>query len=289
MKVSTVSKLYCCLQLLVLAAKLIEAWQFEQSKRWINRLWLRHPINQRRLSHGFFATQFQDIKLDDKLLFQYIRMDLEIFNNLLSMVQPYLRIRKRRQDAISAEYLATGDDILSIALSYRLSRSTVYSIIKRKYAVIRQVLSPIYQGLNRIGNYLVALAQLIKNISLSNVLQNSGALFFNYKKFYSIVLLAACNHRYEFTLVDVGAYGSESDGGILARSEFVRLMYCPSNYTDKESDNGDIISGSWRNEIQINNIEASANSRRAVEEAHKMRDLLANYFDSLEGQVSCIY
>lgn len=53
---------------------------------------------------------------------------------------------------------------------------------------------------------------------------NAGYLFYNYKKYYSTIIMAACNRRYKFTLVDVGAYGSESDGGILARSEFGKRL-----------------------------------------------------------------
>ncbi|XP_064111517.1 uncharacterized protein LOC135219011 [Macrobrachium nipponense] len=41
-----------------------------------------------------------------------------------------------------------------------------------------------------------------------------GTHYFNYKKFYSMVLLTIADASYKFLYVDMGAIGSESDGGV---------------------------------------------------------------------------
>jgi hypothetical protein len=46
----------------------------------------------------------------------------------------------------------------------------------------------------------------------------SGSTNFNYKGFYSIVLMAVVDPNYKFSVIDVGASGSQSDGGIFHRS-----------------------------------------------------------------------
>ena len=46
----------------------------------------------------------------------------------------------------------------------------------------------------------------------------SGSNFFSYRKCFSIVLLAAYNANYEFTLVDIGEAGQQSDGGVYSSS-----------------------------------------------------------------------
>jgi hypothetical protein len=53
---------------------------------------------------------------------------------------------------------------------------------------------------------------------------NTGTLFFNYKKTYSVVLLALVDHKYCFSVIDVGAFGSNSDGGIFQSSTLGKKM-----------------------------------------------------------------
>ena len=50
---------------------------------------------------------------------------------------------------------------------------------------------------------------------------NSGSLFYNYKSYFSIVLLAVASADYRFVMVDVGAYGSSNDSGVLNHTTFL--------------------------------------------------------------------
>lgn len=52
----------------------------------------------------------------------------------------------------------------------------------------------------------------------------SGSEFFNHKKFFSLVLLASCDSDYKFTLLDIGAPGSSSDGGVLMDCAFGKAL-----------------------------------------------------------------
>ncbi|XP_045134782.1 uncharacterized protein LOC123518150 [Portunus trituberculatus] len=47
---------------------------------------------------------------------------------------------------------------------------------------------------------------------------NSGSQFFNYKKIFSVVILALVDANYKFTIIDTGSYGKNSDGAIFNHS-----------------------------------------------------------------------
>lgn len=128
--------------------------------------------------------------------------------------------------------------MLSVALAYRVGESTAHMIVKETCSIIANVLMPICmkppteEKWNEICSDFLALWNLPNCIGAIDgkhiIIQappNSGSVYFNYKKTFSIVLMAACDARYQFTLFDVGAYGSDSDGGILSRSAFGKALY----------------------------------------------------------------
>lgn len=53
---------------------------------------------------------------------------------------------------------------------------------------------------------------------------NSGSMFFNYKKYFSIVLQGVADASYKFITVDVGGYGKQSDGGTFQASDLYKLL-----------------------------------------------------------------
>jgi len=122
-------------------------------------------------------------------------------------------------------------------LAYRLGESTCYEIITSTCEVIYNKLQPVYLALPSEEDWIKISKEFWNEWQMPNCIgaidgkhiqiqcpPNSGSIYFNYKKTYSLVLLAVCNSKYEFTLFDIGAVGSESDGGILARSELGKAL-----------------------------------------------------------------
>lgn len=53
---------------------------------------------------------------------------------------------------------------------------------------------------------------------------DSGSLYYNYKNYFSMVLLAVCDSNYLFTFVDVGSYGKASDSTVFKESELFKRI-----------------------------------------------------------------
>lgn len=87
--------------------------------------------------------------------------------------------------------------------------------------------SPLHRFVEKMGfvcnliNYIWYFAGALdgKHITI-RAPKNSGSLYYNYLKTFSIVLLAVCDYKYKILIADIGGYGSVSDGGTLKDSVF---------------------------------------------------------------------
>ena len=53
---------------------------------------------------------------------------------------------------------------------------------------------------------------------------NYGSLFYNYKSYFSIVLLAVASADYRFVMLDIGAYRSSNDSGVLNNTALFKCL-----------------------------------------------------------------
>uniref|UniRef100_A0A8C5CVC9 DDE Tnp4 domain-containing protein n=1 Tax=Gadus morhua TaxID=8049 RepID=A0A8C5CVC9_GADMO len=118
-------------------------------------------------------------------------------------------------------YLATGDSFRSVAFCFRVGASTAAGIVnevcqpKPDAAEWRKIAAE-FSHLD-FPNCLGAMDG--KHVVIEAP-PSSGSLYYNYKGTFSIVLLAVVDAKYRFRVVDIGAYGRNSDGGTLSASAF---------------------------------------------------------------------
>ncbi|RVE43036.1 hypothetical protein evm_012307 [Chilo suppressalis] len=207
-----------------------------QSRRfWVNNLW------KQRYMSGEFNNLFNDLRYDVRKFYDYYRMSYENFESLVHLLRPYMEKKQSRfRSSIPVEerlsvclrFLITGVSFKTLAFNYRMGFSTVRCIVHETCRVIWNILGRVVlpkpttaqwkiiaKDLDEIWNFPNCIGAMDGKHFKIRAPNNSGSMYFNYKKFFSIVLLAVADAKYRFVIVDVGAYGRNSDGGILDHSK----------------------------------------------------------------------
>lgn len=106
------------------------------------------------------------------------------------------------------------------ARAFRVGKSTAYKIIIKTCNVIWNVLQPIYLPEPTADSWNHIAKDFYNTWNFPNCIEavdgkhiqiqcpsRTGSLYYNYKQFFSIVLMTATDAKYKFTWVDIGDYG----------------------------------------------------------------------------------
>ena len=218
------------------------------------RFWVRRLFAERK-TKGEFYLLIRDLRLfDSEYFFKYYRMSNVQYEEVLRWVAPRItKCTQKREPigpserlSVTLRYLTTGDAHITIAMAYRMSPTTVGRIIKEICSVLWSVIGEkgYLQVPNSVSKWKKIAADFQERWNFNYcigaidgkhvVMQappNSGSLFFNYKKTHSIVLMAVCDAKYTFTMVDIGDTGRNSDGGVLNNGYIGQLTNNPTILT----------------------------------------------------------
>ena len=202
--------------------------------------WVRRDLtdHQRLGCSDYYALLQPNIEINDaqgkKVVLNYTRLSGETFMYLLRSIEH--RITKKDTKlraaitpglklAATLRFLATGDSLHSIGHNFNVSHNTASKFIPEVLQALMELLRDQVFPAARTADDWLAIAERFqtkwnfphclgaidgKHIRIKKPAL-SGALYHNYKGFFSIPLLAVADADYSFLWVNVGGVGHMSD------------------------------------------------------------------------------
>lgn len=183
-----------------------------------------------------FTRKLTDVKHKLIVYARFTRMSPERFEDLLTLVGPFIAKKPCRSMNSEAErlmvtlrYLATGDSQHSHSFLVCIGKSTISNLLRETCEAIWLALKEKYLNVPSTTSDWLRIAKEFEDkwnfpncigaIDGKHIMmdcpKNGGSAYYNYKSFPSIVLLAICDAKYCFTFADIGGFGSTNDASVL--------------------------------------------------------------------------
>ncbi|KAM4018808.1 uncharacterized protein ACNLHF_006456 [Anomaloglossus baeobatrachus] len=210
------------------------------------RFWI-HPLTAQRLTRGVFSTLYLELRGNHEKFTSYVRMSVINFDVLLGLVADNIRktdtysrfsITPEERLLVTLRFLATGESLSSLHYQFRLGISTISGIIRDTCQALWDCLHDDFIPQPTRDRWLAIAEQYYNICQFPNCLGSvdgkhirivkpaaSGSEYYNYKKYFSIVLMAITDADYKFISVDIGAYGRSNDSQVFKMSPMGRRIY----------------------------------------------------------------
>ncbi|XP_073474037.1 uncharacterized protein [Aquarana catesbeiana] len=178
------------------------------------RYWV-HPIIQNREERRQFKILYNDLLQHEEKFFNYSQMSVNSFDELLRLLGTRLEyqnttfrnsVEPAERLLVTLRYLATGNSFASLHYEFKLGKSTVSTIVLRDVVMRKpnkeewNTKAELFWERCNFPNCVGAIDG--KHIRIVRPV-GSGTKFFNYKKYFSFVLLAMADANYSFTYIDI--------------------------------------------------------------------------------------
>ena len=209
--------------------------------------WVRDWLLERdRL--GAYSTLFEELKVSDQFSFHnLVRMTVPQFYEILHRLEHRIKKQDTRwrralspglKLAVSIRYYASGDTYKSLQYLFRVPHNSTSILVREVSEAIFNEYSPevfsrpntpdawqaIAKHFETRWNFPHAIGALDgKHVAIRKP-PKSGSLYYNYKGFFSIVMLALIDADYKFIWAEVGANGSSSDAQIFNDCELREVI-----------------------------------------------------------------
>ncbi|XP_058810645.1 uncharacterized protein LOC131675622, partial [Phymastichus coffea] len=206
--------------LVELGLNFMEVLQYIRRRKLFRRWWSKPHIRRNYLTgYNGYQRVFKYFKLNDEEEFiNFTRIPVYIFEYLYQLLRVSLIKRSRRPPlpselrlSLTLNYLAHADSIKKNKWFYNIGETTIKKVIP-------EFMSDLFYP-NCIGALDGKYCKIKK-------LPNSGSLFYNYKKFFSIVFfsMACCDSKKRFIWANIEDYGSLNDASIFAHSDLEHAL-----------------------------------------------------------------
>ncbi|XP_046688968.1 protein ANTAGONIST OF LIKE HETEROCHROMATIN PROTEIN 1-like [Homalodisca vitripennis] len=217
----------------------------EKTKRQ-DRRWGTHPVLSSRLTTGAFHLMFEKHRQYEDKFYQYYRMSVSSFDELLHLVSDGLMkkdtnmkrsIEPAERLAITIRYLGCGMNFSDLEFEYQVSRKTIRLVVEETCETISGKLQSTEMPIPTSDEWLLKATEYEKLTNFPNCVgaidgkhvpiqcpPSSGSLYYNFRKYFSLVLFAVSDAQCNFTAIDVGAYGREGDSTIFKNSNFYKRL-----------------------------------------------------------------
>lgn len=217
-----------------------------QMRRRRRRYWVK-PWLSRRPILGQYDTLFQELDRESQGDYMgFIRLDRNLFHEILQRVAPRIcksdRYRAPLEPGlklvITLRHLATGASYKSLEYNFRVSSSAICKFVpevcKAIYNEYRQEMFAMPQDQDQWRDVAKQYGSRWnfhhccgaidgKHVEIKKT-AHSGSEYYNYKGYFSIILLAVVDADYRFIWCCAGAPGSASDAGVFNGSRLKEAL-----------------------------------------------------------------